>query len=66
MQVCLKALSLNHFYIFDILQMCRLFADNSSLQHASYDILDIEYNLNHDLHDLLSLINPKQRLIFFL
>ena len=45
--------------------MCRLFADNSYLQHASYDILDIEYNLNHDLHDLLSLINPKQRLIFF-
>ena len=67
MQVCLKALSLNHFYIFDILQMCRLFADISSLQHASYDKLDIEYNLNHDLHDLVSLIiNPKQRLIFFL
>ena len=53
-------------YIFDILQMCRLFADNSSFQHASYDKLDIEYNLNHDLHDLVSLINPKQRLIFFL
>lgn len=32
-----------------MLSMCRLFAGDNSLQHASYNISDIELNLNHDL-----------------
>ena len=29
-----------------------LFADDSSLQQSSYNVLDIEQKLNHDLHAL--------------
>jgi hypothetical protein len=41
----------------NMLSMCRRFADDNSLQQSSYDILDIEYKLNHDLHILESLSN---------
>ena len=44
------------FLIYDIaenmLTMCRLFADDSSLQQLLYNALDIEQRLNHDLHFL--------------
>lgn len=33
-----------------MLTMCRLFAEDNSLQQSSYNILDIEYKLNHDLN----------------
>ena len=36
----------------NMLSMCRLFADDNSLQQCSYNMLDIEYKLNHDLHIL--------------
>ena len=35
-----------------MLLKCRLFADDSSLQQSSYNVLDIEFKLNHDLHVL--------------
>ena len=41
--------------------MCILFADDSSLQQSSYNELDIEQKLNHDLHvlELYELIQTK-------
>ena len=36
----------------NMLTMCRLFADDSSLQQSSYNVLDIEQKLSHDLHVL--------------
>ena len=36
----------------NMLTMCRLFADDSSLQQSSYNVLDMEQKLNHDLHVL--------------
>ena len=41
----------------NMLSMCRLFADDNSLQQCSYNMLDIEYKLNHDLHILESWSN---------
>ena len=35
-----------------MLSICRLLDDNSSLQQSSYNVLDIEYKLTHDLHVL--------------
>ncbi|XP_055995247.1 uncharacterized protein LOC125672352 isoform X1 [Ostrea edulis] len=35
-----------------MLSMCRLFADDNSLQQSSYNMLEIEYKLNYDLHIL--------------
>ena len=35
-----------------MLSLCRLFADDNSLQQSSYDMFDIEYKLNHDLQML--------------
>ena len=35
-----------------MLRMCRLFADDSSLQQSSYNVLVIEQKLNNDLHVL--------------
>ena len=57
----------------NMLSMCRLFADDNSLQQSSYNILDIEYKLNHDLHILeswsskwLLKFNPsKTKVIYF-
>ena len=36
----------------NMLSICRLFADDNSLQQSSTDVLDIECKLNHDLHIL--------------
>jgi hypothetical protein len=41
----------------NMLSMCRLFADDNSLQQSSYNILDTEYKLNHNLHILESWSN---------
>lgn len=57
----------------NMMSMCRLFADDNSLQQCSYNILDIEYKLNHDLHILESWsdkwflkFNPsKTKVVFF-
>lgn len=57
-----------------MLLMYRLFADDNSLQHALYNISDIESNLNRGLHVLekwscngfLNSIHQKQSCIFFL
>lgn len=38
----------------NMLSLCRLFADDSSLQYSSNNILNIEYILNHDLKILES------------
>ena len=34
----------------NMLSIFRLFPDDSSLQQSSYNVLDIEYKLNRDLH----------------
>lgn len=57
----------------NMISMCRLFADDNSLQQSSYNILDIEYKLNHDLHILeiwsnkwLLKFNPsKTKVVYF-
>ena len=45
-------------YVNDIansmLTSCRLFADDNSLQHAAFNLHDIECNLNQDLESLES------------
>ena len=35
-----------------MLSLCRLFADDNSLQQSSYDMYNMEYTLNHDLQML--------------
>ena len=53
--------------------ICRLFADDRSLQQSSYNVLDIEYKLNHDLQVLetwsnmwLLKFNPsKTKVVYF-
>lgn len=42
---------------FNMLSMCKLFADDNSLQYSSNNILDIEHYLNHDLKFLESWSN---------
>lgn len=42
----------------NMLSMCRLFADDSSLQYSSNSILNIEHILNHDLKILESWSRP--------
>ena len=32
--------------------LCRLFADDNSLQQSSYDMFDIKYKLNYDLQTI--------------
>ena len=57
----------------NMLSICRLFADDSSLQQSSYNVLDIEYKLNHDLQVLetwsnmwLLKFNPsKTKVVYF-
>ena len=53
MEIGLKARSFLRFiYVVDIednkLSICRLFADDSSLQHYSYYMLDSQYNLSNN------------------
>ena len=51
----LTRISYNHnqtFFFAYMLTMCSFFADDSSLQQSSYNVLDIEQKLNHDLHVL--------------
>lgn len=57
----------------NMLSLCRLFADDNSLQSSSYNVANIEYVLNHDLKGLenwsstwLLKFNPsKTKAIFF-
>lgn len=57
----------------NMLSLCRLFADDSSLQYSSNNILNIEYILNHDLKILESLSkkwllkfnSSKTKVVFF-
>lgn len=57
----------------NMLSLCRLFADDSSLQYSSNNILNIEYILNHDLKILeswskkwlLKFNSSKTKVVFF-
>ena len=58
----------------NMLSICRLFADDSPLQQSSYNVLDIEYKLNYDLHVLesrsimwlLKFNSSKTKVVYFL
>lgn len=57
----------------NMLSMCRLFADDNSLQYSSNNILNIEHILNHDLKILelwskkwlLKFNSSKTKIVFF-